>query len=291
MTHSSPRFRILLQLTAYAACLGLAFACGGTTEADSHGDMTDGPTTDSGPTNSGGNGPVTTGGGNGGGGNGPVTTGVVSNCPSLEPAEGSGCAVDAQVCDYANCTAPDYRDAHTLVCSQGAWQLTELERCDNVPTTCPPSITRGAYCDLPEGSGPCSVVDACGAVRSTYCTNGIWEYGSGTGEDAAPIIPPGSGGAGTGPSSATVTTSPPPEPKCPEIIPEWGTACCPADYPPVCDWTLTSSNIGGGSPSAATGGSPGPTVTGTGSGFGTGDPLLPCAMCGADMTWQTTTCP
>src|SRR6186713_775988 len=103
MTHSSPRFRILLQLTAYAACLGLAFACGGTTEADSHGDMTDGPTTDSGPTNS--------------GGNGGVTTGVVSNCPSLEPAEGSGCAVDAQVCDYANCTAPDYRDAHTLACS------------------------------------------------------------------------------------------------------------------------------------------------------------------------------
>ena len=112
----SPRFRILQQLTAYAACVCLAFACAGATENNSHGDMTDGPTTDSGPTTSGGNGgAVTTGGGNGGGGNGAVTTGVVSNCPSLEPAEGAGCSVDASlICEYSNCTAPDYRDAHTL---------------------------------------------------------------------------------------------------------------------------------------------------------------------------------
>jgi hypothetical protein len=29
--------------------------------------------------------------------------------------------VDAQVCEYANCTAPDYRDAHTLACKNGCF--------------------------------------------------------------------------------------------------------------------------------------------------------------------------
>src|SRR6187200_3396904 len=185
MTHPSPRFRILPQLTAYAACLCLAFACAGATEGDTH----DEPATDAGPTTGGptGGGPttgavttgavttgaVTTGAVTTGASNGAVTTGVVFDCPSIEPAQGTGCSVGAQVCAYANCTAPDYRDAHTFSCEGGAWQLTAEEVCEDVPTTCPPSITRGAYCDLPEGSGPCSVVDACGSVRDTYCTNNV----------------------------------------------------------------------------------------------------------------------
>src|SRR6186997_279911 len=89
MTHPSPRFRILAQLTACAACVCLAFACGGTTET--HEETTDGPTTDSGPTNGGptNSGPTNSGGNGGstttGGGNGGDTTtgGDGGDCPSL----------------------------------------------------------------------------------------------------------------------------------------------------------------------------------------------------------------
>lgn len=309
MTYHSHRFitTARLALSASGLCLGLVLACGGTTESHSNDDSaddgptTDGPTTDGGPSNGG---PVTTGGAVTTGGpvttSGPVTTGGPTtaggnggsgggdnDCPSVEPAPGSGCSEPSQICSYPNCVAPDYRNGHDLECINGAWSVGSETVCDDVPLECPPNVYLGASCDVPEGTGPCTVYDACGTFRQVYCTAGYWQYGP-VGEDAAP--PPdgggGAGNAGTGPSG-TFTSGPIPAPTCPEFPPTPGQACCPADYPAYCDYTGAidpGTTVG---TQAATGGSF--TVVSTGAG-GTGSGALPnltCAVCSPNLTWES----
>src|SRR5688572_10372252 len=99
MTHPSHRFRLLLQLSACASCLclGLSFACGGTAENDTPKDATNGPTTVTGATNSTNAGSTNAGSTNAGSTNGGTTTNgstgsggtTGTDCPSLEPAQGS----------------------------------------------------------------------------------------------------------------------------------------------------------------------------------------------------------
>ena len=326
MTHPSHPFITFSRfaVSATGLCLTLLFACGGSTEGNSNDDATDGNTGGSGPTdgNSGGSGPTDGNSGGSGptdgnsGGSGPTDggpnngnsggTGGGGNCPSLEPAEGTSCSQEFQVCDYVNCAPPDPRNDHTLECLNGAWALAAETVCDDVSFSCPPNVYRGAYCSAPEGAGPCTVYDACGAFRDVYCTNGVWEYGS-VDRDSDGAAPPPDGGGGVGTAigtapSATVTTSPPPVPTCPDYAPIQGTGCCPSDYPAYCDYTdagsdsavvtaasISTATVVGGFGGGAFGGST--VTTGNGGGAGTGGedvaPIVTCAVCDPEsLTWQ-----
>src|SRR5690606_15891160 len=144
-----------------------------------------------------------------------------NDCPSVEPARGSSCSADGQVCIYENCGAPEYRDGHELTCLNGAWTVVGETRCEDVPIERPPNVYLGAYCGAPEGTGPCTVYDACGFFREVYCTNGYWQLPKDD-EGAAP--PDGFGGGsavGTAPS-ATSATSAGPLPQCPSYPPTEG---------------------------------------------------------------------
>jgi len=162
--------------------------------------------------------------------------------------------------------------------------------CEDQPIECPPNVYLGASCGVPEGTGPCTVYDACGVFREVYCTDGYWQYGP-VGEDAAPP-PDGGGGAGnsvgTGPSGS-FTSGPIPEPTCPTYPPTLGQACCPADYPAYCDYTGASDPVPNPSTAtqvAATGGAFTAVSTGAG-GSGGALPSVTCAACGPNLTWES----
>lgn len=259
MTHPSPRFRSLARLTTGASCLclGLAFACGNTTRNDAHEATTNGPTTAAGPTTGG----LTNGGTSTGSGG---TTGT--DCPSLEPAVGSGCSVVNRVCWYANCTAPEYRDYHELHCVDGAWTLAFSEACQVGPCPAEPPVIQ-SYCDASVTPGPCSAVDACGEGREVVCSNWAWQ----TTDDKLPERPITDGAGGAGAAA----------PMCPAEPPYAGDRCCPRAVPERCDYT-------GGDPDGAAGASFLIDPTSTGS-AGDAPYRLQCAVCTDQMYWSN--CP
>jgi hypothetical protein len=269
MTHRSPRYRTLAELSTCASCLclGLAFACGETTKNNAHDETTTGSTTATGPTNGGSvtGGPTTSGTTTGGGG----TTG--SDCPSLEPAAGSACPMDNRVCAYDNCAAPDYRDYHELNCVNGAWVLAFTEAC---PVGQCPADTPfvGSYCNAGVTPGPCSAVDACGEVREATCFDWTWQ----TLDNKLPELPGTSAGGADGAGMDPVV------PQCPVNPPYSGDRCCPGAVPERCDYTE-------GDPDGAAGASflinP---VTSTG-GDGDAPYVLQCAVCTDQMYWSS--CP
>lgn len=265
-------------VSASALCLGLLLACGGTTES-SHGD--------DGGSNNGGDGGSAGIGGNGGIGGDGGSGGTPSQCPSIEPAEGSGCADVDMVCSYANCSAPDYRDGHVLQCTDGAWLLVGTEPC-TAPEECPPYLYLGSYCGPPESQGPCPYYDACGDVHDAYCVDHYWQPGAAA-EDAAP---PGGGGASSAAAtaiSATITTGPPPV-QCPAYPPYQGSACCPTNYPEFCDYSESGSDSVTSTQTSfgATNGGTGPATSG-GAATSGGIPPLLCAVCTSQMIWEA--CP
>ncbi len=156
-------------------------------------------------------------------GPGPMGAGGTSSssCPDIEPALGASCADEGQSCTFTNCTAPNYRNDHTLACEQGAWTLaSEVECLANCPET-PPVL--GSGCEAEETPGPCPVDSDCGTADA-YCVEGAWALSS---SGQGPERPGGAGGG-----SGIIA-----EPLCPETAPDLYTDCCPADFPDHCDYT------------------------------------------------------
>ena len=237
-----------------AGALGALTACGGTSE--------DANTSDSGSASDGQSSttsePSTSGGGNSGTTEGETTitggettandnntttdattTGAFT-CPLTEPAVGSACAQNGQLCQFENCVAPAYRDDHDLMCVQGAWAITGLTTCELTGTECPNALPyRGQACDPAATPGPCTSIDACGAQRALYCAAGIWDYA-----DADSLVPAStSATVGSATVGSTSTTGAIPPAQCPVNPPVLGTTCCPTDYPQWCDYSTSSSTV------------------------------------------------
>lgn len=144
-----------------------------------------------------------------------------SSCPGIEPTPGASCTDEGLSCTFTNCTAPNYRNDHTLSCEQGAWTLTSEVEC--LPDCPDPPPLVGASCEAEETPGPCPVATDCG-VTEALCIEGEWSLDS---ADRAPAPPDGAGG-GSGIIGA---------PLCPETAPGLYTDCCPANFPEFCDYT------------------------------------------------------
>lgn len=281
----------------------VATACGETNDAsetEQASNGSGGSTSSTGATGSGAMGSNTTGAVTGTGTTGPGTTATngpgstsvgsggtsSSSCPSVEPAIGASCADEGLSCTFTNCTAPNYRNDHTLSCEQGAWTLaSEVECLANCPDTAPDI---GSPCEIEETPGPCPVETACGMTEA-YCVEGAWSL-SPSGSDRAPEPPGGVGG-----SSGIIG-----EPLCPESQPASYTPCCPALTPDYCDYRVGRSDLlppntvstttgaqgsGGASGSASTTG-------GTGGTGGTGATLF-CLTCDrTQLVWmRSDACP
>lgn len=203
-------------------------------------------------------------------GSGPMGAGGTSSssCPDIEPALGTNCDDAGLSCTFTNCTAPNYRNDHTLICEQGAWTLaSEVECLANCPDTLP---VVGSACEAQETPGPCPVETDCGTLEA-YCVEDEWSLNA---SDRAPAPPDGAGG-GSGIIGA---------PLCPETAPGLYTECCPANFPDHCDYTggagsdllppnTTSTTTG----AQGSGGNSG-TTGGTGGTGGTGASGL-CLTC------------
>ena len=272
----------------WGVCLGLLLACGRVKEGNgfpAHSTTTGGggPTSDgsgpasdgSGPT-SGGSGPTSGGGGSPTtGGNLVVTGGDSPDCPSVQPAAASSCAIEGLGCRYNNCVAPNYWDNAILICEEGAWDVVGTEACMS-PDECPPYVTLGDACGWEgwQGSlGPCNGSNACGQYQA-YCIDGSWQLRA---DDPAPGAGGEGGADGTAPSTSA-TTSPPPVPQCPTFPPFQGNPCCPSDVPAYCDYSeLSSESVSATQTVSSAVGGPAGTVGGAFSLF--------CAECSPSMFW------
>lgn len=249
----------------------LAYACGDTTtnsEGSEPSDTTS-TATGSGGSTTGGVTSVTSGGATGSSGG---TGGTTSNlCPSFEPAEGTGCTADGQMCAFKNCQAPDYRDYHELTCKGGAWQQTAVNACPFVEScpAVPPLV--GSGCDPFVTPGPCVAEDPCGATYEAVCLYGAWQKTDNQDSDR-PGTDGGGAATGSGGSGGGFEA-----PFCPADAPYLYDPCCPAFVPEKCDYTGSAGAAGASFDFA-----PGAGATGSGA----APPMLGCAVCTENMVWD-----
>lgn len=185
----------------------------------------------------------------------------MTSCPSFEPAAGSTCTQEDQVCGYEHCAPPDYNDRHMLTCINGAWTITDVSACPVQPCPATPPVL-GSVCYENVAPERCIFANACGADLEVACVEGTWqavgaEDSDGPGED--PALP---------------------APMCPAYPPYLGDPCCPTTVPEICDYSATATGTDGAAgasfliqPGSTSGGAE-PPIT------------LTCARCTPEMTWS-----